>query len=158
MIKKLLSLLGMTALLLSTAYAKSNVIELDNHNMLHCQEQLKNDDWVRNVLMLYVKDSPGTEKFRANYDQVSTEYPQRHLFALRVFDPKADAKENQLIWKTVKGCLTNMWYRREDSMGEINTKTPALLLNDYAAAIVGVDDLSTKEDIIKFIQDKKESS
>ncbi len=87
-------------------YAK--VIELDNHNIMHCEEQLKNDKWDRNILMLYVKGSPEINKFRAIYEQVSTEYPNRHLFALNVFNPKADAKENKLIWQTVKGCLTNM--------------------------------------------------
>ena len=137
----------------------AKVIELDNHNIMHCQEQLKNDDWVRNVLMLYVKDSPGTNKFRAIYDQVSTEHPERHLFALNVFDPKADAKENKLIWKTVKGCLTDMWYRGERSMGDINAKTPAVLLYDYRMAKVGLGTnvhrkLLTKEDILEFMNEK----
>lgn len=137
----------------------AKVIELDNHNIEHCQKQLKNDDWDSNVLMLYVKDSPGTDKFRAIYEQVSTEYPKRHLFAFNVFDPKADAKENQLIWKTIKGCLTNMWYRGEEHMGNINANTPAILFYDYDRATVGLDTpvhhkLSTKEDILEFIREK----
>lgn len=138
-------------------YAK--VIEIDNRNIVHCREQLDNNEWVQNVLMLYVKDSPGTAKFRAIYEQVSTEYPKRHLFALNVFDSKADAKENQLILKTVHGCLTNMWSGGEESMGDLNAKTPAMLLYDYAIARVGLDTpahhkLSTKEDILEFIGEK----
>lgn len=135
------------------AFAK--VIELDNHNIAHCQEQLKNDDWVQNVLMLYVKGSPETNKFRTFYEQISTEYPKRHLFALNVFDPKADAKENQLIWKTVKGCLTDIWHEREESMGGINPKTSAVLLYDYRGAKVGK--LLTKKDIFEFMDEKSES-
>lgn len=87
----------------------AKVIELDNHNIIHCQKQLKNDDWDKNVLMLYVKDSPGTAEFRTIYEQVSAEHPKRHLFALNVFDPQADEKENKLIWKTVNGCLILYW-------------------------------------------------
>jgi len=155
------SFLIVTFFISQNTFAK--VIELDNHNVIHCQEQLKNDDWDRNVLMLYVKDSPETNKFRAIYEQVSAEHPKRHLFALNVFDPKADEKENKLIWKTVNGCLTDMWYRAEKHMGNINAKTPAVLLDDYARATVGVDTpvhhkLLTKEDIIEFIglREKKE--
>jgi len=137
-------------------YAK--IIELDNKNIAHCQEQLKNDFWDRNVVMLYVKDSPGTNKFRAIYEQVSTEYPERHLFALNVFDPKANAKENQLIWKTVKSCLTDMMYGSEKGMGDINAKTAALLLYDYKFARVGLGSgghwLSTKDGLLEFMQEK----
>lgn len=136
-------------------YAK--VIELDNHNVMHCKEQLENDNWERNVLMLYVKGSPGTNKFRAIYEQVSTEYPNRHLFALNVFDPNVDAKENKLIWKTVEGCLTNMWHDYEEFMGNINAETPAMLLYDYAHAKVGLENhgLSRKEDILEFMFEEK---
>lgn len=72
------------------------IIDLDNHDIEHCKKQLKNDDWDQNVLMLYIKDSPGTDKFRAIYERVSIEHPNRHLFALAVFDPTADAN-----WKVV---------------------------------------------------------
>jgi len=139
----------------------AKVIELDSQNIMHCQEQLKNDDWDQNVLILYVKNSPGTDKFRAIYEQVSIEYPERHLFVLKVFDPKTNAEENQLIWKNVKGCLTNMWSGAEELLGNINAKTPAILLDDYARATVRLDTqahrkLSTKEDIVEFIGEKKQ--
>lgn len=156
MIKNILFLM----IIFMTQITFAKVIELDNHNVVHCYDQLKNfDDWDRNVLMLYVKDSPGTDKFRAIYEQVSSAYPKRHLFALNVFDPKADAKENQMIWQTVRGCLTDMWYRSEKFMGKINSKTPAILLDDYAVASVAIDNpvhhkLATKKDIIEFIGEK----
>ena len=145
--------------MIQVAYAK--VIELDNHNIVRCQEQLKNDDWDRNVLILYVNNSPGTDKFRAIYERVSAEHPKRHLFALNVFDQKADAKVNQLVLKTVKGCLTDMWYRGEGFMGDINAKTPAIFLYDYAMASVALDNpvhhkISTKEDMLEFIGEKNQ--
>jgi hypothetical protein len=106
--------------------------------------------------MLYVKSSPGTQLFRAIYEQVSTEHPERHLFALNVSDPEAGAKENRLIRKTVKACLTDMMTGSEERMGNINAKTPALLLYNYAHAKVGLENHgpSTKEDILEFMQEK----
>ncbi|EKD71356.1 MAG: hypothetical protein ACD_46C00203G0007 [uncultured bacterium] len=70
-------------------------------------------------------------------------------------------KENQLIWKTVKGCLTDMWYGGEEFMGDINAKTPAVLLYDYASAKFGLDThahqkLLTKKDILEFMNEKSE--
>lgn len=133
--------------------ALAKVMELDNKNIAHCQKQLENDDWTSNTLMLYVKNAPETNKFRAIYEQISTEQPDRHFFALNVFDPEADAKENQLIMKTVKECLTNMMHGREKDMGDINAKTPPLFAYDYSAATVGLknNQISTKEDFLKFI-------
>lgn len=133
--------------------ALAKVVELDNQNIAHCQEQLKNEDWVDNIVMLYVKDSPGTNKFRAIFEQVSIEHPKRHLFALNVFDPKADMKKNQVILSTINACLTDMMYRGVDYMGVINDKTPAVLLYDYSHAKVGLGnhEISTKEDMLKFM-------
>ncbi len=140
-------------------FVLAKVIEHDNQNIAHCKQQLKNDQWERNVVMLYVKDSQGTNKFRALYEQVSTEHPDRHLFALNVLNPNADAKDNLLIRKTVKACLTNMMSGGERAMGDINSKTPALLLYDYSIAKNfdekgrGLPIVSTKEDILYFIQE-----
>lgn len=140
----------------------AQVVELDTNSIVHCKEQLQYHDWERNVLMLYIKNSPETNKFRSAYEQVSAEYPHRHLFAFNVFDPKVNAKENQLKWNTVKGCLTDMWDGGVEDMGIINAKTPAILLYNYDRAGVGLatplhNKLLTKEDIVKFIQEKNNS-
>lgn len=155
MTKTILALIILTL----SQLAHANVIELDNHNIAHCQEQLKNDSWEKNVLMLYAKDAPGTKKFRAIYEAAAKAYPKRHLYALKVFDPKTDAKENKRIWKTVKACLTDMWYGNENLMGKINAKTPAILCYDYDSATVGLASktthaVSTKDDLLVFIGEK----
>lgn len=147
-------------ILFLSQYALAKVIELDNQNSTHCQMQLGNGldnaSWVNNVVMLYVKDSPEIDKLRNIYEQVSTEHPKRNLFALNVYDPKADAKKNQLIMKTVKACLTDMMYAGEEFMGTINDKTSPVLLYDYAHATVGFEnhELSTKQDFLEFIGEK----
>lgn len=158
MIKNIASLF--LVFFMSQTVALAKVIELDNQNIEHCQEQLSNDNWTGNVVMLYVKNSPGINQFRRFYEKVSAEYPKRNLFALNVFNPEADAKKNQHIMKTVKACLTNMMSGGEEYMGNINTKTPAVLLYDYNHAQIGLGnhELSTKTDIVEFMGEKTSNS
>lgn len=135
----------------------ANVIELDNLNPIHCKEQLVTSGTeleTSPVVMVYIKGCPWAAKLRDVYEQVSTEYPARRLFAFDFFDPSSDAMTNQVITRTAIECLGTTPYASPElyMYNVIADICPSeAYINGFKKIGLENHGAATKEDIIKFI-------
>lgn len=149
MIKKIV-LTFLCCIFMQSSSAK--VIELDNRNSDHCRQQLANSHDQFPIVFIYMKHCPYADQLRPLYEKASEEVTDREFFAFN-FKDHDDPRLNYL--RQAHDCLgklplvsprVSVYILDEDESGP-------MIMGEYKSGLNGI---STKEDIINFINMERE--